>query len=290
MYIFEITKPGTWLDYDDREWSYKIVKILTSLEKQFYEANLALNMFNRAKEQWEASRLQYDEMEQCESYKADSRRRSEIRQEIESKLENPHAHSSLDEIDLQTEIQFKREQWHSGRMPSVFGDNEQASMHARAFLYALDSFGKFFEVLKDSPGIPEQITELHKRLGEAFPDLREVRNTSQHMEDRSRGLGKGRNPKPLELKPIDNFLYHIGKADGSSALKNGITMTGTIISSSQGFMALNCLIGTEYGNTMADGNYGKVDVSPESMVSLREIFQETLDSFNWIGSKSHLPS
>lgn len=286
MYIFEITKPGTWLDYDDREWSYKIDRILTSLENQFYEANLELNMFNRAKEQWEASRLQYDEMEQWESYKADSRRRSEIQQEIESKLENPHAHSSLDEIDLQTEIQFKREQWHSGRMPSVFGDNKQALMHARAFLYALDSFGKFFEVLKDSPGIPEQITELHKRLGEAFPALREVRNTSQHMEDRSRGLGKGRNPKPLELKPIDNQVI---KSDGSLAPKNGITMTGTIISSSQGVVALNCLIGTKYGNTMADGNYGEVDVSPESMVSLREIFQETLDSFNWQGSKIHLP-
>lgn len=260
MYIFEITKPGTWLDCDDREWSWEIEGILRSLEGQFYEANLALNMFLH-------SITRDRSVHSREQWEADSRRRSEIRQEIESKLEHPYDHSSWDEVYLQTEIQFKREQWQSGRMPREFEHN-QAFMHARAFLYALDSFDKFFNVLKASPNIPEQITELHERLGEAFPDLRGVRNTSQHMEDRSRGLGAGRNPKPLELKPIDNQMI---KADG-------------------GALVLNCLNGTKYGNTMADGHYGEVDVSPESMASLREIFQETLDAFKWKGSKSHLPS
>jgi hypothetical protein len=260
VYIFEIIKPGTWLDCDDREWSWEIEGLLRSMEGQFYEANLALNMFlhtisrdrsNHSREQWEA----------------DSKRRSEIRREIESTLENPHDHNKWDEINLNTEIQFKREQWQLGRMPREFEHN-QAFMHARAFLYALDSFDKFLKVLKSSPNIPQQITQIHEKLGTVFPDLRGVRNTSQHMEDRSRGLGAGRNPKPLELKPIDNQMI---KAEG-------------------GALVLNCLNGTKYGNTMADGHYGEVDVSPDSMAALREIFQEVLDAFAWKGSKSHLPS
>lgn len=45
MYIYEIVKPGTWIDSDDRDWTWNIEGILRNLEGQFFEANLALNMF-----------------------------------------------------------------------------------------------------------------------------------------------------------------------------------------------------------------------------------------------------
>jgi hypothetical protein len=109
---------------------------------------------------------------------------------------------------------------------------------------------------------------MYTRFSIAFPHLRGVRNSSQHMEDRSRGLGAGRNPKPLELKPIDNGLI---KSEG-------------------GALVLNSLNGTKYGNTMADGHYGEVDVSPASMEALNAIFQDILNAFTWKGSKCHLPS
>ena len=260
MYIFEIIKPGTWLDYNDRDWTREIEGILRSLEGQFFEANLALNMF--------LASIQIDRTPHSkEQWEADSNRRSVIRQEIEKKHDNPHDHKVWDEIHFETEVIFKREQWNSGKLPREFEHN-QASMHARAFLYALDSFDKFLKVLKNKTGIPPMIEEIHKKFGESFIDLRGVRNTSQHMEDRSRGLGAGRNPKPLELKPIDNKII---KADG-------------------GALVLNCLNGTKYGNIMSDGHYGEVDVSPASMEILHDIFQETLNAFNWKGPKNHLPS
>ena len=140
MYIFEIIKPGTWLDCEDRDWSWEIEGILRSLESQFYEANLALNMFlhslqrdrnSHSKEQWEA----------------EANRRAEIRREVESKYDNPYDHAIMDEIHLETEILFKREQWQSGKLPREFEHN-QSFMHARAFLYAIDSFDKFLKVLK----------------------------------------------------------------------------------------------------------------------------------------------
>lgn len=258
MYIYEIIKPGTWIDSEDRDWAWNIEGLLRSLEGQFFEANLVLNMFlntisrdrsNTSREQWEA----------------DSNRRAKIRKEIESGFDNSYDHNNWEEIHFQTEVAFKREQWQAGRIPREFEHN-QASIHARTFLYALDSFDKFLNVLKKTECVPDKIEEIHEKLGESFPDLREVRNSSHHMEDRTRSLGK--YGKPIDLKPIDNQLI---KADG-------------------GALVLNCLNGTRYGNTMADGHYGEVDVSPQSMELLSSIFQEVLDSFQWKGQKSHLPS
>jgi len=88
------------------------------------------------------------------------------------------------------------------------------------------------------------------------------------MEDRSRGLGAGRNPKPLELKPIDNRFI---KSEGGAIVLNGLN-------------------GTKYGNTMADGHYGEVDVSPQSMEALCVILQDILEAFKWTGSKKHFPN
>tara|TARA_R110002167_G_C12469549_1_gene633507 strand:- start:100 stop:732 length:633 start_codon:yes stop_codon:yes gene_type:complete len=202
-----------------------------------------------------------------EQWEAESNRRSEIQREVEKKYDNTHDHEIWDEIRLETEIIFKREQWQLGKLPREFQHN-QAFMHARAFLYALDSFDKFLNVLKKQTNVPSALEEMYTRFGIAFPHLRGVRNSSQHMEDRSRGLGAGRNPKPLELKPIDNGLI---KSEG-------------------GALVLNSLNGTKYGNTMADGHYGEVDVSPASMEALNAIFQDILNAFAWKGSKCHLPS
>lgn len=260
MYIFEIIKPGTWLDYEDHDWSWEIEGILRSLESQFYEANLALNMFLHSIQREHNSHSQ-------EKSEVESNRRSEIQREVEAKYDNLHDHELWDEIQLETEIRFKREQWQSGKLPREFEHN-QAFMHARAFLYALDSFDKFLNVLKKQSNVPPVLEDLHVRFRDSFPHLRGVRNSSQHMEDRSRGLGAGRKPQPLELKPIDNVFI---KAEG-------------------GALVLNSLNGTKYGNTMADGHYGEVDVSPSSMEALHSIFQNILNAFEWKGSKCHLPS
>lgn len=260
MYIFEVIKPGTWLVSDDREWSWEVEGLLRHLESQFFEANLTLNMFLQ-------SCNQRRNVSTSDQWEIDSKRRSEIRKEIEKHYDNPYEHKVWDEIHLETEIRFKREKWQGGQLPREFIHN-QSFIYARAFLYALDSFDKFLKVLKDYKNTPLIIKELHDELGEIFPDLRAVRNSAQHMEDRARGLGAGRNPKKLDLKPIDNQL----------------------IKSDSGALMLNCLNGSKYGNTMSDGHYGEVDISPESMENLHSIFIRLLNAFEWKGPKDHLPS
>ncbi|WP_151676389.1 hypothetical protein [Acinetobacter soli] len=263
MFIFEIIIPGTWLDYEDREWAWKIERQLDSLQSQFFEANLALNLFISAQSS-RASSYSKD------AWEADSKRRQEISQILEEEYtkQGKSYWDNYHEIYLETEIILKREKWQQGIIPREFEHNI-VFIYARAFLYALDAFDKFLGVLSREENVPEVISELHKKISDIFPDLRGVRNTAQHLEDRSRGLGAGRNPKPLDLKPIENNFI---------SAPNG------------GALVLNSLNGSRYGSTMADGHYGEVDISPESMSHLQEILNNILGSFKWHGSKQHKPS
>jgi hypothetical protein len=261
MFVFEITTPGTWLDYEDRDWSWKIQNQLRSLEMQFFEANAALNLFIHA----QAIRPSFANRD---NWQRDSQRRSEIQRAIEQEREVTLSHDTWDEIRFETEVRFKREQWSNGRVPREFEHNKPF-IYARAFLYALDAFDKFLGVLAKETNVPEQVVELHAEIAEAFPHLRGVRNTAQHLEDRSRGLGAGREPKPLDLKPITNNFIN---------------------APSGGVLVLNSLNGSRYGSTMSDGHYGEIDVAPESMQHLQRILEGVLQSFQWRGPRQHAPS
>ena len=165
-------------------------------------------------------------------------------------------------------MRFKREKWENGGIPREFEYN-LPFLYARAFLYALDAFDKFLGVLAKEQNVPSEVANLHAQMAEYFPNLRGVRNTAQHLEDRARGLGAGRNPQPLELKPIINSFIN---------------------APSGGVLVLNNLNGSKYGSTMSDGHYGEIDVSPESMQRLQAVLQELLLLFKWRGPKQHAPS
>ena len=261
MFVFEIVTPGTRLDYEDRNWSWRIEGQLRSLESQFFEANVALNLFVDVQ-------LRRRSFADREIREHDSQRRSEIRHAVEHERGGVRSSEDWNEINFEVEVRFKREQWSNGRIPREFEHN-LPFIYARAFLYALDAFDKFLGVLVKEDKVPKQIATFHTQIAEAFPHLRGVRNTAQHLEDRARGLGAGRNPQPLDLKPIENTFIN---------------------APSGGVLALNCLNGSKYGSTMSDGHYGEVDVSPESMGLLQAILQGVLQSFKWCGSRRHAPS
>lgn len=261
MFVFEVVTPGTWLDHEDRDWSWKIQNQLDSLKSQFFEANAALNLFAGA----QSMRPSFTNRE---NWERDSQRRSEIQRAIEQKRGGLRSHEDWDEIHYEAEVCFKREKWSNGGVPREFEHNLQF-IYARAFLYALDAFDKFLGVLAKENGVPEKVAVFHTQIAEAFPHLRGVRNTAQHLEDRARGLGAGRNPQPLDLKPITNSLIN---------------------APSGGVLVLNSLNGSKYGSTMSDGHYGEIDVSAESMQHLQLILEGVLQSFKWRGSKQHAPS
>ena len=260
MFVFEIVTPGTWLDYDDRDWSWRIQNQIQSLESQFFVANTALNLFVHT----QSIRPSFADRE---NWERDSQRRSEIQRAIEQERGGFQSRDDWDEMHFEADVRFKREKWSKGVVPREFEQN-LPFIYARAFLYALDAFDKFLGVLAKEENVPGEIAKLHVQIAEIFPDLRGVRNTAQHLEDRARCLGAGRNPQPLDLKPIENSLI---KAPGG------------------GVLALNCLNGSRYGSTMSDGHYGEVDVSSESMQHLQQILDGVLQSFKWRGPRQHAP-
>ncbi len=261
MFVFEIVTPGTWLECEDENWSWKIQNQLRSLESQFFEANAALNLFVNA----QSIRPSFAGRDKWER---DSQRRSEIQRAVEQERGEFGFHECWDEIHFEAEVRFKREKWSNGGVPREFEHN-LPFIYARAFLYALDAFDKFLGVLAKEENVPEGVAKFHAQIAEEFPHLRGVRNTAQHLEDRARSLGAGKNPQSLDLKPIANSL---------------------ISAPSGGVLALNCLNGSRYGSTMSDGHYGEINVSPESMLRLQKILEGVLQSFKWRGSKQHAPS
>ena len=173
MFVFEIITPGTWLDYDDRDWSWRIQNQLQSLESQFFEANAALNLFVNA----QSIRPSFADQD---TWERDAQRRSEIGRAVEQERGDPISREQLDEIHFESDVRFKREKWSNGGVPREFEHN-LPFIYARVFLYALDAFDKFLGVLSKEPNVPEQVARFYAQVAEEFPHLRGVRNTAQHL-------------------------------------------------------------------------------------------------------------
>lgn len=258
MQIFEIFVPGSSLDYQSQtpREIWDLESVIDSLVSQFFEANLALHLFENVE------RKEY-ETPSMEAWQ----RRGERMREMEMIVEEERGPSTdffKEDIRLEADARLKREEWTAGQMPSDL-ESRIPFLYAKAFLSALDGFDKLLRVLAENKRSPAVIDDLHKRLVAAFPDLRGVRNSIQHHEKRVRSLD--RNLKQLDLKPITNGMV-------PPELK---------------VLALSNLHGSKLSTTMDNGSYGEIDVSPESMKVLQAILQEAVDAFAWSGPKRHLP-
>lgn len=258
MYILELVKPGDCLDYQDRDLAEKFECLLNHLESAFYDANIALNFFllelsngtskitsEQCRQEFEERKIIHEQV--CQEY-------GEL------------THANYDKISFEVDRRFKIEKWKNGELPKSH-QHRIKFMHARSFLYALDAIEKFLKVISKEEGRPQLIADLHLQLKSDFPDLKRVRDTSHHLEDRARGLDAQKVPQPLKLKPVNTDF----------------------IVSSQGALILDNLHGTKYGCIMANGRYGEVDVSLDSLLKVRTIIQNVFDAFEWGGFRHHLP-
>ncbi|MFP3518868.1 hypothetical protein SB766_22075, partial [Pseudomonas sp. SIMBA_077] len=143
------------MDYEDRDWSWKVEGLLRNLQSQFFEANLALNLFSSSQQARVLPAMSRDKWEQ------DAQRRSEIQQIVELEKGGMNAHENWEEVRFETDVRFKREQWARGAIPREFEHNT-SFLYARAFLYALDGFDKFSGVLAKTENIPAQVTDIHQ--------------------------------------------------------------------------------------------------------------------------------
>lgn len=260
MLIFELTKPGSNINHENPDLGWNLEQLLSHLETAFYDANIALNLFN-----FEMHSRSVNVGFDRQRWQDDLQKRRDLEVQVRQELKLlPYEHS--EKVSIEVEARLKKEKWSNGEIP-LSHQHRFIFLHAKSFLNALDTIDKFLKVISEENGAPPEIKRLHARIADDFPNLRAVRNSAQHLEDRARGLGAGREPKPLELQPIDN---------------------GFVVSP-EGALMLGNLFGTKFGYTMADGHYGEVDVSEDSMLKITTIIQEVFNSFSWIGPPQHLP-
>lgn len=259
MIIFELIKQGNRLNLgSDIHKNFELDNLIRHLIDTFFEANIALNLYLGEKQN---SQLYFQKIR--ENWDSDSELKTQLRKKIE--LEYPKGNfENYEEINYKVETEFKRNIWGKGRVPSDL-KHKLIFIHAKTFLYALDNFEKQFKRLLEDDTIPELCDSFYIKLIEDFPNLRELRNSAHHLEDRIRGE---KFRKKINLKPISNGLIHA---------PNG------------GALIINSLNGDNYGGTLGDGTFGEVEVSIESMNKLRFILQEFISSLRWEGSKEHLP-
>jgi hypothetical protein len=144
-----------------------------------------------------------------------------------------------------------------GEMP-ISMVNRSLFMHARSFLYALDTFHELVKKLEAQPSSPSGIANILAAFAQHFPGLRDVRNSAHHVEDRVLGLGtRGR---PIDIKAINDY---------------------SIDAPAKSLLLTDFLSGNNYGGTAADGTVKTVEVSATSMSTLQGLFQQLLSYFNW---------
>ena len=108
--------------------------------------------------------------------------------------------------DPEQEQVMKRQLWAAGAWPQQYLF-KLAFMHAKSFVYALDQIAKALGRLAEEPlppAIASVINQQEADWAAALPDLKGVRDSSHHAEDRLRG--KGRSGADLQLQPINNAL------------------------------------------------------------------------------------
>jgi hypothetical protein len=259
MLIFELTYPGTWVDLPDRARAHQLGVLLHLVEGHFVDAAVALNLFVAAQQARMPVVPNRDEWER------DAVRRQQLMAQFERRTgtERPVAY---EEVMEKVDIELKREHWAAGSPPQQYA-MRLVFLHARSFIYALDSIGKALDVLAKEPDAPPEVAVQRDAFYAAFPSLVGVRDTAHHPEDRGRGLGK--RGKRLKLKPIDNQFV---KAPGG------------------GVLVLDSLNGNKYGGTMANGHYGEVEVSAESLRVVQTCIQTALNDFTWKGLRRHAPT
>lgn len=254
MPIFEIEIPGSLVE----PYEEKLDLMLKKLERVFYEANAALILFNNAKPP------KPDSSSFHESVMAMSQRTSEIQSALYPEAPAPRDLKAIREMHARVNLEYQREQWAAGILPMAISMQIRPIL-ARAFLYAFDTFDRCLADLSNYPNVPEGLRAISAEFRVKFPDLREVRNSAHHQEDRAVGMIDKKNP--LIPLPIDN---------------------GAIRSHGEARVSAN-LIGNVYGETMRDGNLGSMDVSEESMHKLRDTLSAVLKSFDWLGPTQRRP-
>ncbi len=268
MYIVELQYPGTWLQLaeKDKAWEMEISILIISMETQLTDMALALGFFEEETRKAAKDFVSKDIRQQWEQ---DTALRAKIENRYREELGTEVFYKDYASLIMKIDIEIKREKWQEGFLPRSY-EHRLPFIHAHSFLYALDSFGKFLDVIANEEGPPKVVCSIRDGFYSALPSLRKIRNSALHIEDRSRGFGtreQAKKKEKMKLKPINNRL----------------------INSAGGALVLSALNGNRLGYTIDDGSYQEIEISPITLNVASEALQKLINSFAWNGPPRFTP-
>jgi hypothetical protein len=121
------------------------------------------------------------------------------------------------------------------------------SIYAEVFVYSLDSITKLLKVLLDyyepSTEVQSLITEYDNRFG----NLKHIRDSAIHIEDRGRGVDKNEEKLPTSIIILGGFSER------------------------------------RFEFTAADGKQYEVEISESTLLVAHQIIQQIINSYTWEG-------
>ena len=262
LHIREIKYPGTFLQPDV---PHKAESLLSLLESHLADACVALGWFQDAR-----AALQAEVAAKLSNPRKDLEQVREIEQALEREIPQDLGHeerwTARAAISDEARLRVARARWAAGKPPSAFV-YQAPFIHARTFLFAADGFLKALEALSEELRSSESLKACLRQLRDDLPQLRDVRNTAHHPEDRVRGLGK--HGKSFTLSPI---------------------ATRAIVAPTGGVLVTSSLEGDRYGCTLADGRFGQVEVNERSLDALAGAMQAAINGLPWSGPPRSWPS
>ena len=269
MRVYELEYPGTWIKLYGTETDQEIYHLVLSLESSFTEAAVSLNLYEAARKKG-VEEISTDSETRLKNFEGDrdKRRKLELAYEaqIASEQDSPLSFDQRTEMYNRVEKELKREKWNSGEMPKVY-KHALVFIYAKAFVSNIDMIGKIFRVIcKDYQNLPQGVYDQKDNFFRAFPQLKDIRDSLQHAENRNRGFDRYGNP--LNIQP---------------GVKGHVQTSGQSL-------VLNNLNGNKFGTTINDGRFVDIEITDQTMKIVQQCLQELIYSFNWVGSGKHYPS
>lgn len=270
MIVVEVHWPGSWIGGAlDRDAAHRATSLLHMLETNLFVAAIALDHFQQNRHSGWPSHSADPETRQAE-WQQDNEERRRIEDALRAQLPADLLPEARWEAERALYEQARRVQqhqrWQSGVVPRQYLHNLPL-MHARSFLISLDSIAQTLDQMIGEDWEADALGAVASTWEAKVPNVRAVRNTVAHESERA--LLRRQGGVPITLQPIDNAMV---SAPGG------------------GVLILNSLNGNRYGCTMADGHYGEVEVSVESLMATAELVQGTFDAFTWTGHERWSPS
>jgi hypothetical protein len=255
---FELIYPGTFVEIADRDEMQRVQALLHSGETCLVEAALALGGYVSACGVLPTS---FDA-------KASWEARAAKRRELQSRIRQQLGVAEYDftrhvEIALETERLMLRELFASGAMPHKYA-RQRPFLYAKSFLYSADAVRNVLVQLSKLSTIAGAALPLIADLDAKLPGLTGVRDSTAHADERVQGMAHG---KTISLKPVSNQF----------------------VQASGGVLISDTLMGDNFGSTLADGAYGEVPVTADTLSLCVSTFQRLLSALPWTGPPRLVP-